>query len=96
MLKKIRIKLGSLFWGHKSRLAFFLTVILLKVLWMEFRLVSIEEKCDKIYILFLKSLWKITNMLVNPLIQKVSEICGYVLGLIHFLYGHCFKLLALH
>lgn len=34
-LKKVRIKLGSLFWGHKSRLPFFLAVILLKVLWME-------------------------------------------------------------
>lgn len=42
------IKFGSLFWGHKSRLAFFLAVILLKVLWMEFDLVSIEEKCGKI------------------------------------------------
>lgn len=94
--KKNRIKLGSLSWGHKSRLDFFLAEILLKVLWMKFDLVSIEEKSGKMDILFLKSLWTITNMLVNPLIQEVSGICGYVLGLIHILYGQCFKLLALH
>lgn len=63
---------------------------------MGFDLVSIEEKCGKIDILYLKCLWRITTMLVNPQIQKVSEICGYVLGFIHILYGHCFKLLALH
>lgn len=86
MLKKKktnRINFGSLFWGHKSRLDFFLAVILLKVLWMEYDLVSIEEKCGKIYILVLKSLWRITHMPVNPLKQKVGEICGYVPGLIY-------------
>jgi len=30
--KKIRVKFGFLFWDHKSRLAFLVTVILLKVL----------------------------------------------------------------
>lgn len=38
-------------------------------------------------------------MLLNTQYKKAVkcfQVCGYVLGLIHFLYGHCFGLLALH
>lgn len=66
VLKKSELNL-PLFWGHKSRLAFLLTVVLLKVLWMEFFLVFIEEKCSKIYIPVLKSLRRMTSVLLNTL-----------------------------
>lgn len=69
-VKKIKVKFGSLFWGHKSRSAFLLTVTLPKVLWTEFGLVSAEEKYYKIYTPFPKSWRNVTHMLLNSLNKR--------------------------